>query len=201
MGQQLEGKTHMVDCYALMDLPRRAWLDREEARTAFQRAGAARHPDAASSETERAEREISFQQLQEAYAVLASTPTRLKHLAALLDAGFESRSGVLDETLMKLFSSINEGLHQADALASKKEFATSNLARALLASECLETQEILETLGGKIVARQELLQERLMAWDANPQHQIADLQNAAQEAAFLDRWEQQIQQRRMKLID
>lgn len=191
----------MTDYFALLDLPRHAAFERDEARIAFQKVGAEIHPDTSDGEKDRLSREAKFQQIQEAYSVLSSTPKRLKHLALLLSPESDARGGILDESLMQLFSAVNAALQKADALILKKQTAISALAKAVLAGEGLEIEEVLETQAAALMARQAVLHQKLTEWDDSIQKAISVLQNAAQEAAFLEKWEQQIQQRRLQLVD
>ena len=190
----------MVDCFDVLGIARRASLSTDEVRAGFQQQGAKIHPDGAGDPDDRKRRETSFQQLTEAYSLLTSTPRRLKHLLELLAPG-ATRGGVLDESLMGLFGTINSVLQKADALLAKKAQATSALAKALLAAESLETEELLATAAGELLQRQEVLDAKLTAFDAADSPDPAALAGLAQEAAFLEKWESQIQQRRLRLID
>lgn len=188
----------MTDYFELMELVHCAGLTAEQVRSAFQERGALLHPDAAMSAEDRREREIKFQQLTEAYSVLSSMPRRLKHLIQL--GGGSDKAAVLNEGVMSLFSVVNAALQQADALIAKQSAATSVLAKALLASEALPVEETLSCVAGQLLAKQDVLHESLLKWDAAAHQDIAKLQSMAQEAAFLEKWEQQIQRRRLQLM-
>ena len=190
----------MVDYFDVLGIARRASLSADEVRAGFQQQGAKIHPDGASDPDNRKQRETAFQQLTEAYSLLTSTPRRLKHLLELVAPGL-AKGGILDESLMALFSMINSVLQKADSLLEKKAQATSALARALLAGESLETEDLLANAAGELLKRQEVLDAKLVAFDAAESSDANSLAGLAQEAAFLEKWESQIQQRRLRLID
>lgn len=188
----------MTDYFEELGIPRRAALDAEAVRAAFQARGAALHPDHARGESDRAEKAGAFQDLQEAYAVLSSTPRRLRHLGELL--GYVApRAGIIDESLMPLFSKIHTLLQKVDALLAQKTQATSALSKALLTAPTLEMESSLAECAGELLERSRELHDRLRAWDeAAPVPDV--LAGAGQEAAFLEKWELQIQQRRLRLM-
>lgn len=189
----------MLDYFAILGVPRRASLSLDEARAAFQERGAAVHPDAVAPGAERDARAADFQQLNEAFAVLGSRPRRLKHLLELL-GGQASKGAVLDETLMTLFSAVNQALQLADAFLAKSAAATSALAKALLTDDALTAEETLASVAEQLVTRMNALEERLAAMDAEGLD-LPALQRAAQEAAFLEKWDLQVQQRRLRLLN
>ena len=189
----------MLDYFTILGVPRRASLTIDEARAAFQMRGAALHPDAAANAGARPEREAEFQVLNEAFACLSTRPGRLKHLLEL-EGGAASKGAVLDETLMVLFSSVNQALQQADAFLVKAAGAASALARALLTGEALTVEDALSAVAQQLVSRQDRLEASLMAMDADGIH-LPALQQAVQEAAFLEKWELQVQQRRLRLLN
>lgn len=190
----------MVDYFEVLGIPHSASLTSETVRAAFQSQGAKQHPDAAENAADRSLRETTFQQLNEAFSILTSTPRRLKHLMELRAPG-SAKGGVLDESLMALFSQVNSALQQSDALLAKKAGVTSALARALLAGESLQVDEILSDAAGALISRQEALESRLAELDAGGLNDVARLAGAAQEAAFLEKWELQIQQRRLRFME
>lgn len=188
----------MTDCFELLGLPRRAVLGTEEVRAAFQSRGAMLHPDHARQETERVEKSAAFQALQEAFAILSATPRRLRHLLEL-HGHTAPRAAVIDESLMPLFSRVHTLLQHADTLLTKQAAATSALAKALLAASTLELESALAEAAGQLLQRSADLHEQLRAWDqAAPD--LPALASNWQTAAFLEKWEAQLQQRRLHLL-
>jgi curved DNA-binding protein CbpA len=189
----------MLDYFAILGVSRQASLSLDAARAAFQERGAAVHPDAAVDAAERDARAAEFQLVNEAYVVLSARPRRLKHLLELA-GGQVAKGAVLDESLMNVFTSVNQALQQADAFLAKSASATSALAKALLTTEALTTEDVLVNAAQVLVARQETLEALLARMDAEGLD-LVQLQRAAQEAAFLEKWELQVQQRRLRLLN
>lgn len=188
----------MTDYFELLGLPRRAALDAGEVRAAFQRSGAAQHPDHAREPAERGARAVAFQSLQEAYAALSSTPRRLRHLLEL-HGRVPARAEVMDDALMPHFTSVHALLQQADALLAQKSAATTPLAKALLTAPSLEMEASLAAAAGALLERTGVLHGQLAAWDAAPPDWEA-LASVRQASAFLEKWEAQLQQRRLSLL-
>jgi curved DNA-binding protein CbpA len=189
----------MLDYFAILGVSRRASMSLDAARAAFQERGASVHPDAAADAADRDARAAEFQLLNEAFSVLSVRPRRLKYLLEL-EGGQASKGAVLDESLMTVFALVNEALQQADAFLTKSASATSALAKALLTTEALAVEDILANAAQTLVARQETLEALLARMDAEGLD-IVQLQRAAQEAAFLEKWELQVQQRRLRLLN
>jgi hypothetical protein len=185
------------DAFALLALPRRAWLSPDEVRAAFQQAAAAAHPDAAADEADRVARTELFQQLNEASALLTPVTSRLKHLLALEYPDFiPSRAATMDDALVSLFSTIGNAVQAAAAWAREREAATTFLAKAALAPREMRVQEILEAAGAQLRAEQEKLDRTLREIDADPATDFppAEILSAlASRAAFLGKWQAQLQ--------
>ncbi len=194
----------MLDYFAIMGLPRRAALSAETVRASFQEKGSHLHPDKAATPGERERLAGEFSILNEAQAVLSSPSRRLQHLAELL-SGEKQRGGVLPESVMGLFGRLSSALQAADALIAKREQAHTSLAKAVMAADTLREQESLEALSGEIRQQSDQalagLQEVDTALEQQTASVVADLHSSAQVLAFLQRWEGQIQSRRLRLID
>jgi curved DNA-binding protein CbpA len=184
-----------MDAFALLDLPRRASLSGEEVRAAFQRKGAALHPDGAGEE-ERARRTAEFAALNEAHAILSSQPRRLRHLLELgyPGAAAAKTGAVMDGEMMTLFSSVGGAVQEAAAVQSRKQKASSALARAMLAGEEMKAQEALETATQGVEAAREKLDAELAEWDTGDAGDggAAKLQSCAARAGFLEKWQAQL---------
>lgn len=187
------------DAFALLALPRRAWLSPDEVRAAFQQAAAAAHPDAAADEADRVARTERFQQLNEASALLTPVTSRLKHLLALEYPDFApSRAATMDDALVSLFSTVGSAVQAAAAWAREREAATTFLAKAALAPREMRVQEILEAAGAQLRAEQEKLDCTLREIDAAADPATAlppaeTLSALASRAAFLGKWQAQLQ--------
>lgn len=187
----------VADAFALLELPRKAALNPDLVKAAFQKAAAATHPDAAADEPDRVARTMLFQQLNEAAALLTPAASRLKHLLGLEYAGFSpSRAAAMDEPLVALFTQVGAAVRDAAEWTRRRQAATTFLARAALTASEMQVQEALEAAGRTVREAQDLLQSAMVAVDAaRPagQDQAEILSALAQRAAFLEKWQAQLQ--------
>lgn len=188
------------DDFARLGLPRRAALSVDEVRAAFQKAAAAAHPDHASDAAEKELRTADFTKLNEASARLSATTTRLKHLLALEYPDLEgggSRSVVMDDALVALFSQVGGAVRAAAQWSAKQRAATTFLARAALAGEEMLAREELETAGEKLRAALDGQHAALSEIDRRRGGEGDDvgqeLAALGQRAAFLEKWQAQLQ--------
>ncbi len=89
----------MTDYFALLDQPRRPWLDPEELKQVFHQKTLETHPDA---QTEPGGKE-TFTQLNEAYQVLREPKRRLHHLLSLEGSPPATKSVSVPANIEKLF--------------------------------------------------------------------------------------------------
>ena len=186
----------LADAFALLGLPRKAALDAEVVKAAFQKAAAAAHPDAAVDEADRLTRTVLFQQLNEASALLTPAASRLKHLLALDHSDFTaSRAAMMDEPLVALFTQVGAAVRAAAEWTRRRQAATTFLAKAALTASEMQVQETLEAAGRSVREAQEVLQSAMEEVDAAPggQAQAETLSALAQRAAFLEKWQAQLQ--------
>lgn len=185
-----------TDAFALLGLCRRAAMDAEEVRSAFQKVGAAQHPDHAEA-SEKADRAAGFTSLNEAQAMLSSPCRRLRHLLELLyPATAAARTGaVMDDEMMYLFSLTGAAVQQAQSVLSRKQQAGSALARAMLAAEEMQAQEAIESALTRIESARDFLRAAMEGIDstlASCGDASVALQSAAARAGFLEKWHQQL---------
>ena len=188
----------VADAFALLELPRCAALAPEAVRTAFQKAAAAAHPDAAADEADRVLRTARFQQLNEAASLLTPVASRLKHLLALEFPEFTApRAAPMDEPLVALFTTVGAAVRAAADWTRQREAATTFLAKAGLTARGLQVQESLEAAGAAVRHAQDLLHAGLILTDAARRGETLpppeSLSVPAQQAAFLEKWQAQIQ--------
>ncbi len=184
-----------MDAYALLDLPRQAQLDAAIVREHFQAARGAR------GETE-TETEAAQQALEEAYRLLARPASRLSHLMTLLGHP-PARAAVVSEQLMTLFGKCSVGLQAADLVLAKKSGCQTALAKALLSREALAAELTLSELAGEIMQQRNHWRQQAAAWDELPpaDRQAALLAPMQTAFAFIEKWDLQVQERRLRLAD
>lgn len=186
-----------MDAFARLGLPRKAALSAEEIRRAFQQAGAALHPDAATDEADRLQRTAAFTALNDAHSTLLSLPRRLRHLLELeySDLAVQKTGAVLDDRMMALFSLTGSAVQRATAVQAKKQSAGSALAKAMLASGEMQAQEALEAATQEIEAARGTLEAELASLDNARAAGIPTgqaLQSCAARAGFLEKWHAQL---------
>jgi curved DNA-binding protein CbpA len=188
----------MSDAFALLNLTRCAVLPAEEARAAFQKAGAVLHPDHAD-ESRRAESAADFAALTEALAILSSTPRRLRHLLELLapEAAANCAGAVMDDAMLELFAGTGAAVQQAQQILQRRQAAGSALAKAMLAADEMKAQEAVEAALARIEAERAALGltleeiDRRLA-DGDTAAAASVLPAAAARAGFLEKWHQQL---------
>jgi DnaJ-domain-containing protein 1 len=195
----------MTDNFALLNEPRRPWLDAAALKAKFHALSAEVHPDRVHQATE-AEKRAAHQrytELNAAYHCLCEPRQRLRHLLELeLGAKPSDLTNVPDD-LMELFFSVGKMFREVDALLAEKNKATS----PLLQVQCFERgQDGVEKLGGlreQISARREGLLNELRRVDATwttvsskPTDALLRLWRLL---SFYDRWLAQIQERVVQL--
>lgn len=99
----------MTDAFALLQLPRRPWLDAGEVRAAFQRLAATTHPDRFGSTT-------AFVELTRAYETLRDPAQRLRHFLALEQPGLGA--GEMPADLVEWFPGVAHALKNPAAAES-----------------------------------------------------------------------------------
>jgi len=186
-----------MNAFARLGLPRKAALSAEEIRSAFQQAGAALHPDAATDGADRLQRTAAFTALNDAHSILLSLPRRLRHLLELeySDLAVQKTGAVLGDRMMALFSITGSAVQRATAVQTKKQSAGSALAKAMLASEEMQAQESLEAATQEIEAARSTLEAELASLDDARAAGIPTgqaLQSCAARAGFLEKWHAQL---------
>lgn len=187
----------MADCFQLLGLPPRASLDEAELQRAYFEATRTAHPDQAGGDAQ-----LSAD-LNAALETLKSPVTRLKHL-------IDTRSGLgwraipLEAGMMSLFEKLGPLLQQCAAFLTRKQAASSALAKALLASEEMRLRESLESLNEAIEEEWQRLESALPACDerlaADDSGVWPELQALQAKFAYLTKWRAQIRERLLGLM-
>ena len=132
----------MTDYFALLNQPRRAWLDPDELKEAFHNKSRELHPDSGSSSGA----ESDFVQLNEAHQVLREPKARIQHLLTL-EGRAPARDACVPTDIADLFPTVASVTQDADALAQRMTAATNPLSRSLLKPQLIAVQNrIAETL-------------------------------------------------------
>jgi curved DNA-binding protein CbpA len=195
----------MSDYFALLNEPRRLWLDVDSLKTKFHTLSADVHPDRVhqSSEGDKLAANQRYTELNAAYNCLREPRSRLRHLLELeLRAKPSDLTNVPDD-LMDLFINIGKVFREVDALLAEKARATSPLLQVQFFER---GQDWVDNLGGlrdKIAPRRDALLEELKTLDAvwlsaapRPKERLLEIWRLL---SFYDRWLGQIQERVVQL--
>ncbi|HSI11797.1 MAG TPA: hypothetical protein VK961_07120 [Chthoniobacter sp.] len=182
----------MPDYFAILDQPRRPWLDDAALKDAFHRATAQQHPDVAGGSGEKASA------LNAAYTVLRDPAGRLRHLIELEWPEVASPSAGIAPELGDLFGKIAVLRQAGAALAKKEAAAQSPLARALLAGERAGQKSALEGVLAALADGEEAAREELRSinasWDSRDKATHGALVALQQRLAFLGKWQAQLRE-------
>ena len=204
----------MTDCFALLDEPRRPWLDAEALKEKFLARAAALHPDRfhGSSPSEKEEASRRYAELNGAHARLRDTKERLAHLLEL-ELGRRPRDvQQVPEAAMDLFFQVGQVCRETDQLLAGRGQVTSPLLKVQSFERGLELGEKISGLQQVLTKELERIEAQLQtlnpAWAAAPAvgiPQRADrlpldrVEALYRESSYLARWRGQLQERFVQL--
>jgi curved DNA-binding protein CbpA len=187
----------MIDYFALLQQPRRPWLDSEELKEKYHELTKTAHPDRSSS----ANPNSDFADINEAYRVLLDPKLRLDHLLNLEGIPPASHTNV-PEQIADVFLEIGTLIQETDRLLAKSATTTA-LSKALLRSEILEKQKLiadllekLETMYADALKELKLLDQ---TWTSTDKNGAAELSALLSRFAYLTRWIAQLKERKFQL--
>lgn len=172
----------MTDYFALLEQPRRPWLDQDALKESYHRKTLQTHPDAAGNSND-------FAQLNEAYQVLHDPKRRLQHLLELQGRTTSSVGQPIPADLQDLFLKIGAANQRATTLLEKTRGASSTLARSLLKPESAAVQQEIKNLRTKVHNVLEDADRELQETNLDQLDAIAAFQ---QTFAYLSRWSSQL---------
>lgn len=191
----------MTDHFALLNEPRRPWLDAEALKAKFLTRSAEVHPDRVhqSSAADKLAANQRYTELNAAYNCLREPRHRLRHLLELELGVKPSDLTNVPDDLMEVFFSVGKVFREVDALLVEKGKATSPLLQVQLFERGQDEVEKLGALREKISARRDALVGELQAvtvgWEAATAKPTDTLLRIWRLLSFYDRWLAQIQER------
>ncbi|MEW6306017.1 MAG: DnaJ domain-containing protein [Verrucomicrobiota bacterium] len=204
----------MTDYFALLQEPRRPWLDPDALKAKFQTLSAAVHPDRvhqASSAEKHAANE-RFAELNEAVNCLREPKERLLHLLTLETGAKPKEIQNIPNEAMELFAEVAKVCREADAVLAEKSQFTSPLMKVQFFQRGMEWTDKLSALQGRLQSqRAQLLAElktQNTTWDSAPPIgsperasalPLARLEQIYRTLSYLTRWANQIQERVVQL--
>ena len=198
----------MVDYFALLDEPRRPWLDAESLKEKFLTLSATVHPDSVHnlSETERAAVQERYTELNAAYQSLREPKERLHHLLELERGAVPKDIQRIPSELMDLSLEIGQACREADGLLAEKAKASSPLILVKLFERSQEFTDKLQGLRQRVNALNERLNEDLRQIDtvwqssrASRTELLPRLEELYRLFSYFSRWDTQIQDRVVRL--
>ena len=171
----------MTDYFALLDQPRKAWLDPAQLKEIYHAKARVAAPDA---------------QLNEAYQVLSDPKARLHHLLALRGESPTRENSAVPTEIENLFSSVAGLTRETDLLLKKLARTTNALSRSLLKNEVAIAQNKIAELLAKISGLKNAGLVRLQSVAENDSNQ---LQALYLQFSYLNRWIEQLEERELQL--
>jgi len=199
------------DYFALLQEPRRPWLDPDLLKRKFLALSAEVHPDRVHSQGTEEKRKVDrrYAQLNEAYNHLRRHKERLQHLLELETGAKPQQVQQIPADLMQFFLEVGQLFKQTDAFLSEKAKTTSPLLQVQLLERGQVWVDKLNALQQQLNARQQDLISRLQSIDARwtqsreaapiPELDFRQLEDLHRLFSYYTRWESQVQERIVQL--
>jgi curved DNA-binding protein CbpA len=203
----------VTDYFALLDEPRRPWLDAEALKQKFLQLSVQAHPDRVHSgtKTDREAAERRFSELNAAYNCLREPKDRLLHLLELERKAKPKDIERIPPGVMELFMEVGRVCREVDAFLREKAAVSSPLLQVQMFQKGQEWTDTLVSLQRRISQRHEQLLAELAgmnpAWaaarrgeDAHPDGLLLDrLEQIYRILSYQGRWTGQLQERLAQL--
>lgn len=198
------------DYFALLDEPRRPWLEPNELKQKFLTLSTRLHPDKieADGESARSAASTQFAELNAAFNCLSRPKSRLLHLLELETGAKPGDVQSIPNSLAGLFGEVAAACREADHFLGEKNAAASPLVQVEFferAPERIEKLNVLQKrLGGlsdQLLAALQTVDSRWTAGDAKTRSTLlAELEKLYRLFSYFDRWTAQIQERVTRLV-
>jgi len=193
----------MVDHFQTLSLPRLPWLEAEDIKAKFHELSLVHHPDHADA-SGRAHAEGATSDLNSAFRVLSNTRDRLGHLLLLETGRQPSPIQQIPAAAVDLAMRAAQMAQQADKFLQAKRATTSPIMQAKLMEEGMDWSEKLDALRKQLEHRRSAIEQELR--DLNPAWEMRGstplpldrLEELYRTISFLQRWEQQLQERALQ---
>jgi len=198
-----------MDHFALLNEPRRPWLEADLLKQKFLALASGAHPDRVhnASETEKAEITKRYTQLNAAFNCLAEPKLRLLHLLELELGAKPKDIQTIPAGLADLFAEVANRCRSADGFLAEKSKVTSPLVQVQLFERGQDWVEKLNGLQRKLNALREQLTAELKSLDAEwisanavaRREILPKLEELYRLFGYFNRWNNQIQERVVQL--
>lgn len=204
----------MIDPFALLDEPRRPWLDPDSLKAKFLSLSATVHPDRvqSSSEQERKTASDRFAEFNAAYTRLLDSKTRLQVLLELELGTPPAQVQSVGQNHVALFNQVSELCRKADRFLDGATKELSPLLKVQVVGENDSLTRELNDLQNALIRVKETLENELRqlnpVWDSAPPIGSVDrlkaipftrLSEIYRDLGFLKRWTNQLQDRFVRL--
>ncbi|HKQ40380.1 MAG TPA: DnaJ domain-containing protein [Verrucomicrobiae bacterium] len=185
----------MTDYFAVLDEPRRAWLDPEALKAKFLSLSAAVHPDRVhgQSEADRKAAQERYTHLNAAYQCLRDSKTRLLHYLELERGKLQDVQDIPPET-MDLFFRVGKLCREADQFLREKRQVNSPLLKVQMFERGQPLQQALNALAAELRGRVSTLETELKIVSA-----LTRLEAIYRLLSYYTRWQAQLQERAVEL--
>ncbi|HWD90711.1 MAG TPA: DnaJ domain-containing protein [Verrucomicrobiae bacterium] len=198
----------MTDYFALLNEPRRPWLEPEPIKQKFLALSATVHPDRVHNlgEAERAAAQERYTELNAAYNCLREPRERLQHLLKLELGALPRDIQRIPSDLMDLSLEVGKACRDADTFLAEKEKVTSPLLQVTFFERSEEFRDRLQALRQRANTLNDQLNEELKRtdteWLAGAETHLTllpRLEELYRLFSYFARWTAQIQERIVRL--
>ena len=201
----------MTDCFALLDEPRRPWLDPHALKQKFLSLSAELHPDRIhfGNNQEKSQAQERYVAFNAAYQCLADPKLRLRHLIELESGAKPQEIQQIPEDLMDLFMAVGQLTRKIDLFLKRKTAADSPLLRLQLFEENQALTDELASLQTSVAKKYEGVLAHLnileKSWDTlksaptSHRSQLQELEEDYRLLSYFARWTSQLQERLVQL--
>lgn len=199
----------MPDYFALLDEPRRPWLDTEALQKKFLARSADLHPDKShtANDAEKSSAAETFAELNAAYHCLREPKLRLLHLLELELGAKPKDVQPIPPALADLFAEVATACRSIDAFLAEKSRTTSPLLQVQLFEQAQGWRERLQPLQMRLGTLHEMLISELKSLDAawlgaetaDRKRLLPGLEELYRRFGYCNRWRGQIQERMVQL--
>ncbi len=189
----------MTDYFALLDEPRRPWLDPDELKQKYHRLTLAAHPDTRTEATSG----DAFAELNQGYRTLADPKRRLLYLLTLEGHAPVATAQKVPDDLAYLFLNVALLNQRIDSVVKKQTGAASSLEKSMLTRERLEIQtrvkDELDRLRGIYDGQLSRLRNLNDTWTSERTHALSQVAHIYGKITYLSRWIDQLEEKCVQL--
>ena len=192
----------MTDYFALLDQPRRPWLDPDKLKQAFHAKSLHAHPDAQRNAETSDQPQAEFAVLNEAYQVLSDPKRRLHHLLTLEGHAPSAANNSIPAEVEQLFPAVAALMQEANALVEKGKATNNPLTRSLIKPQILRVQKRIEEMLETLRQLHENDTAELRQFGASTgatEDTWSDLQRLYFRFSYVTRWTAELQEQQVQL--